>query len=129
VNLTLRRVSSTKDATYGVLLREGIPFLVTVERPWLDNAPRQSCIPTGVYACKRVQSPRFGDTFEVTGVTGRSHILFHAGNVAADSLGCILVGNAFDPVGGVDGVVESKDAFAEFLAVQGSGKTFTLTVL
>jgi len=130
VDCVLKRVAHTDKATYGVLLGTGgTPFAVTVERPWLNNTPQQSCIPVGTYQCKRVQSPRFGDTFEVTNVPGRSHILFHAGNVAADSLGCILVGHGFDAVKGEDGIVGSKKEFAEFLAKQGKGKAFTLHIV
>ena len=129
-DLLLKRVALTLDATYGVLIGAGnVPFAVTVERPWLDNAPRESCIPMGVYACKRVQSPKFGNTFEVANVPGRSHILFHGGNTAADSLGCILVGHGFDPVGGVDGIVQSKKEFAEFLAMQQGVDAFTLYII
>lgn len=128
-DLILRRVGSTREATYGVLCKNGVPFVVTLERPWLQNKPRESCIPTGVYVCKRVNSPKFGDTFEVTNVVGRSHILFHAGNVAEDSLGCILVGESFAPVKGKEGIAQSRDGFAEFLAVQKGVTTFSLTVV
>jgi hypothetical protein len=128
-NLILKRVASDTEATYGVLLTDGKPFAVTLERPWKGNAPRESCIPTGTYTCRRVQSPTFGNTFEVTGVKGRSHILFHPGNVPADSLGCILVGHGFDPVKGVHGVVSSKKEFAEFLALLAGQDECTLIVM
>lgn len=137
-DLTLRRVAAPATATYGVLVNTdtGAPFAVTVERDsdgW-SNRPSQgdkpgACIPSGTYTCKRVQSPKFGNTFEVTGVPGRSHILFHAGNLASDSRGCIIVGHGFDPVGGVDGIVSSKKEFAEFLALQSSVMAFTLRII
>lgn len=127
-DLILRRVAGTDYATYGVLSRDGVPFAVTLERPWLDNAPRQSCIPAGVYTCKRVQSPKFGDTFEVTGVPGRSAILFHKGNLPDDSLGCILVGESFNPVKGKPGITASTEGYGEFMALQKGVSTFTLTV-
>ena len=62
---------------------------VTVEEEWQDNRPNVSCIPTGSYVCRRIQSPKFGNTFEVTGVPGRSHIVFHALNTEEDTEGCI----------------------------------------
>jgi len=62
-------------------------------------------------------------------VPGRSHILFHKGNLADDSRGCILVGEAFNPVGGVDGITASKEGFTEFLAINDGAMEFTLTVL
>lgn len=129
-DLTLLRVRLTQEAVYGVLMPTGggAPFAVTLERPWLDNAVRKSCIPEGTYECRRVKSPKFGNTFEVTKVPGRSAILFHAGNTADDSLGCILVGHGFDPVKGKDGVVSSTKEFGEFLKRQHGSDTFTLTV-
>lgn len=137
-NLTLRRVALQPDATFGVLIRDdtGALFAVTLEREWDHGSNRPSkgavagaCIPPGTYTCVRVQSPKFGDTFEVKGVPGRSLILFHAGNIADDSRGCILVGERFDPVKGRQGITASKEGFAEFLAVQANVQAFTLTIL
>jgi hypothetical protein len=67
----------------------------TVEEEWQDNRPFISCIPASPpegYLCKRVQSPKFGNTFEVTSVPGRTHILFHVFNTEEGSLGCIGMG-------------------------------------
>lgn len=64
---------------------------VTVEEEWQNNQRSISCIPTGSYVCRRVQSPKFGETFEVTDVPGRSHILFHALNTEEGTKGCIGV--------------------------------------
>ena len=66
--------------------------LFTLENPWLDNAPNISCIPVGSYVCKRVISPKYGETFEITGVDGRTHILFHEGNYPSNTMGCVLLG-------------------------------------
>jgi hypothetical protein len=130
MDMLLKRVAHTDTATYGVLIKDGnIPFAVTLENPWLENNPRVSCIPFGTYTCKRVQSPRFGNTFEITGVAGRSHILFHAGNISADTLGCVLVGHGFDFVRGEEGIVGSKKEFDEFLALQKNVNEFTLTII
>ena len=75
----LKRVAYIADGTFGVLFDEEIPFCLTVEPEWKDNQEDISCIPTGYYLCKRVQSPKFGDTFEITGVPGRDHVLLHKG--------------------------------------------------
>ena len=112
---TLKRISLILDGTFGVLLDGNIPFALTCEREWLDNKPEISCIPTGIYFCKRVNSPRFGDTFEVMNVPGRTSILFHSGNTEDDSKGCILVGEEFGSVNGKTAVLSSKRGFAEFL--------------
>lgn len=130
-SLMLRRVDHREWGIYGVLIGPKGPVIVTLERPALDGFGKMSSIKAGVYTCKRVKSPRFGDTYEVTGVPGRSHILFHAGNTADDSRGCILTGTTFDPVGGTDGksgVTGSKMAFDEMMDLLDGVPSFTLTV-
>ncbi|GAG80142.1 unnamed protein product, partial [marine sediment metagenome] len=93
--LKLIRVAYIKDGTFGVLFDEETPFCLTLEREWKDNRKGESCIPIGTYSCKRVISPKFGNTFEVCNVPGRSHILFHKGNLEDDSHGCILTGEEY----------------------------------
>lgn len=131
-DLVLKRVDVRAWGTYGVLIGPDGPFIVTLELPWLDNAQRVSSIPTGTYVCKRVQSPKFGPTFEVTGVRNRDKILFHSGNSTADTLGCILTGGMFDPVGGMsgkNGVTGSKIAWDELMDMQRAVDAFTLKIL
>jgi hypothetical protein len=91
----LIRVAYIPDGTFGVLFDGETPFCLTLEREWKDNKRGESCIPMGTYSCKRVVSPKFGDTFEVCDVPGRSHILFHKGNLEDDSHGCILIGEEY----------------------------------
>jgi len=50
-------------------------------------------IPAGTYAIKYSSGAVFKNAFEITGVTGRSAILIHAGNSGGDTLGCFLPGN------------------------------------
>ena len=114
ITLTLKRIAHTRDGTFGVLL-DSNPFALTCEREWLDNKSDVSCIPTGEYICRRVNSLRFGNTFEVMFVKGRTNILFHSGNTEDDSKGCILVGEEFGEVNGKTAVLSSKKGFAEFL--------------
>ena len=115
--LTLQRLCEVKDCgTLGVLFDEDIPFCLTVERPWLNNQTGISCIPKGEYIIKPVESPKFGATWEVQNVVGRSHILIHRGNVDDDSHGCIIVGESFIPIGGQPvGLGSSGVAFSEFM--------------
>ena len=116
--MRLIRVSHTEDAVFGVLLDFiGIPFAVTAELPWKGNLPQISCVPAGEYLCKRIISPKFGETFEMQGVENRSHILFHKGNIALqDSKGCILIGEQFELVNGKPGILQSGKGFSEFMA-------------
>jgi len=111
----LVRISMISDGTFGVLLEENIPFALTVERPWLNNEKGVSCIPGGSYTCRRIDSPKFGNTFEVTNVPGRTEILFHKGNVDDDSHGCIIIGEQFESLGGKVAVLSSAKGFSEFL--------------
>jgi len=127
-NLYLVRVSQIPDGTFGVLLDEVIPFCVTLEREWLDNERGKSCIPRGIYMCKRILSPKFGNTFEVCDVPNRSEILFHKGNLEEDSHGCILLGEQFEPLGGANAVLSSGKAMKEFLMRTTGVDEFILTV-
>lgn len=119
------------DAVFGMLIgADSIPIGVTLELPWKNNARMVSSIPAGTYRCKRVKSPKFGITFEITGVPGRSAVLFHWGNRTKDSNGCVLIGHGFDPVDGdKKAIVNSKKEFAEFMASLDNIDEFFLTVV
>lgn len=60
---------------------------------------------------------------------GRSEILFHKGNIDADTHGCIIVGEAFNPVLGRPGVTESGHAFEELLGLLRLTDRFQLAVV
>ena len=109
------RLEKGFDGTFGVLRLDGKVFCVTLELPDLDNEANISCIPAGAYTCRRVDSPAFGRTFEISDVPGRSHILFHAGNVADDTQGCVLLGRYFGLLGQSRGVLQSRLTFRDFL--------------
>jgi hypothetical protein len=128
MTITLKRISANQDATFGVLIKENTPFAVTLERPWLDNTPNLSCIPVGIYQCKRLVSPHFGRTYEVTGVYSREHILFHAGNTEKDTQGCIIVAEEFGQINGKGAVLDSKKGFNEFLSIVQGVSEFELTI-
>ena len=122
--IDLVRVGQSEAGTFGVLRIGKVPFAVTLEQPWRDNETNVSCIPPTEYACRRVDSPKFGDTFEVQGVERRSHILFHKGNTLADTHGCILVGEEFAP----GGIAASARGYQEFMAKMAGLDEFTLRI-
>lgn len=126
--LTLIRIGTTDYGTFGVLKDGPIPFALTLEQPWRDNEPNASCIPAGDYICRRVTSPKFGDTFEVTAVPNRTHILFHKGNLIEDTHGCILVGEQFTYLNHLPGIGASAAGFGEFLSVMEGIPAFSLTI-
>ena len=123
-SLILERDKSTLHSTTGKLLfldnkTNLILQLRTLERPWVFNERKVSCIPTGQYLVKRHVSPKFGQCFKIQDVKGRSDILIHSGNVVNDTLGCVLVGLTS---GSVDDsntamVYSSRKAMAVLLAL------------
>jgi len=113
--LKIVRLEESDDGTFGALLIGGRVFCVTLEPPDLDNQKNISNIPPGKYACKRIESPRYGDTFEVTFVLDRFHILFHAGNVAEHTKGCILVGRKWGTLRGNRAILNSGNTFRAFM--------------
>ena len=124
--LTLKTFS-TDDVTIGKLYDGSRLICYTVERPWLDNVANESCIPEGEYIVKMTNSPRFGPTYEVKNVPGRTHILFHKGNTVKDSLGCILpvsnIGVVFNTIGGAS----SKFAYDRLMNLL-HAESFTLKI-
>lgn len=114
--LTIKRVSYLPEGTFGVIMQDNVPFALTGELPWLDNLPQKSCIPCGKYICKRVNSPKFGDTFEITGVPGRSNILFHKLTIPKkDSKGCVGIGEEFGMIGMSVAILASGKGYGEFM--------------
>lgn len=127
--LDLIRVGSSSRGTFGVLRYGAVPFVLTLERPWLDNQQRVSCIPAGRYRCARVRSPGFGNTFEVMQVPDRTHILFHRGNTVSETEGCILIGKEFSGTWDKPMLVASDRGYLEFMKLMDGVQVFDLNVL
>ncbi len=123
----LRRIEQTAKCVRGVLTIDNRYVCMTLERPWLDNKPNISCIPFGLYICRRIISPHFGTTFEVQGVPGRSHILIHAGNSPKDTEGCILLGKTLPPH--VAEIRESRAALNTFKELLAGIDNFQMDVI
>lgn len=102
----------------------------TIELPWKGNERRVSCIPEGVYKAKSHNSPKFGKTFWLQNVEGRSEILMHVGNFTSDLLGCIAPGTAHRDING-DGimdVISSRVAMNQLLKMLWSQNEFDISV-
>ena len=125
----LKRISNTVHGTFGVLLDGAIPFAVTLEPPWLDNKPEKSCIPIGLYECERVLSPKFGNTFEIIEVEGRTNILFHKGNVEENTFGCVLLGEMFETLNGKTAILKSGKGYGEFMERLTGEDRFALNIM
>ena len=111
--MTITRTHKRDDGTFGVFDDEGQPFAVTLEPP--RGAKDRYLIPPGERLCKRVDSPKFGNTFEITGVTGHDHLLFHPLNIYTETLGCVGVAEKFGLLNGQTAIQDSKIGFLEFL--------------
>ena len=125
---TIIRSPSMEDGTFGMMLDGLTPFCLTLELEWKDNEPNESCIPDGDYICKRVNSPKFGNTFEVCNVPNRTAILIHKGNIEDDSHGCIILGEQFEPLNGKNAVLSSGKAFSEFIERTNGIDEFKLSI-
>ena len=128
--MRLLRSEFRDDGIIGTLYNEqGDQLAVTLEHAY-DGQPK---LPAGHYLCKRGKhqlkhSDPF-ETFEVTGVTGHTGILFHTGNWNKDSDGCILLGRTV--TGSTEGwmITNSHLTFAYFMHDLVGVDAFLLTVL
>ncbi len=123
--MKLQRVYSSADRAQpgsgealGVLRNDAgtIYFTIFEDRP----------IPAGVYTCRLLDHPKHGECWEVCDVPGRTGILFHVGNDADDSDGCLLVGFGFGE--GIRSIIGSADGYKRFRRYMALSKKFTLTI-
>ena len=96
INLLLIRDTFSKESILGELFLNGEIICDTLENPWKDNQRNISCIPEGEYPVRirlaRESASRDYLHLLVKDVPNRDWILFHRGNTAKDTSGCILVG-------------------------------------
>ena len=96
INLLLIRNKFSENSVIGELFLNGERMCDTLENPWINNKKNVSCIPRGEYKV-RLRLPRESATRDyihllVEDVENRSYILFHRGNTAKDTSGCIILG-------------------------------------
>lgn len=111
MDIRLTRFAYSPFGTLGRLDLDG-DILWTVERQWENNRPNVSCIPEGVYRCKRYNSAKYPDHWEVTGVPGRTKILIHSANWPGELAGCIAPGLN---LGRDHSVQQSRSALRRFM--------------
>jgi hypothetical protein len=102
MKLTLHRRKSIGGATIGKLHIDGVFASATLEDEVREingvsvaqwKIKGATAIPQGTYRVTLESSPRFGpDTPTLHDVPGFMYIRMHAGNVSADTEGCILLG-------------------------------------
>lgn len=139
MNLILQRDNLTDESTEGTLTVDNEPECYTLELPVKDGLPG-SAIPPGTYLVVLATSPKFlrsddlwvkqfADTIpHIIRIPNRTDILIHWGNSAADTEGCILVGQSR----GEDFIGSSRAAFealhAKMLAARQTGEAITIEV-
>lgn len=110
----------------GVFLHYGLPQFLTLEESYTGE---EKCIPLGKYTARKTYGRKTKSliikvTFEVI-VPSRKGILFHVGNTAKDTSGCILPGQSLVSDGFIG---HSQEAFQKFLGLFNDVNEFELTV-
>jgi hypothetical protein len=107
------------DCVLGTLIANGQVFY-TLERPWLNNKPDVSCIPTGFYKCRyqaKSNNGKLSNVYAIKDVPDREGVLIHIGNFVHESKGCILLGLGREPEN--QKVINSGIAMAKFIEIMG----------
>jgi len=121
MEILIQREPSTLNSTAGTLIVDGVVECFTLEDVVREMPGKpvstwklagKTAIPTGAYQVIIDFSNRFQRPMpHVLNVPGFDGVRIHSGNTAADTEGCILLGKQRN---GLDDVIESRVAFAEF---------------
>jgi len=101
------RLERSEQGLLGALVIDGAIFCITLE-------PSDTFVKPGNYHCRRFHGTKWPDTFEIV-VPGHTAVLFHAGNVEADTRGCVLLGSTAGKLRGERAVLNSGATFERFL--------------
>ena len=123
-----RYLTDPRYGTFGTVVVNEKPICLSLEEYKYGNKTNQSCIPSGEYICRRYSSKNHPHTYEVTKVPDRSKILFHVGNTIHDTEGCILLGTQIGVLNNKIGILQSRVAFNNFIAMIGNEDMFKLTI-
>ena len=126
MQINVRRTFKGPDYTIGKLYMDGHYLCDTLEdtvRPAGTKIAGKTAIPAGTYRVKKTMSPRFKKILpEIMNVPGFTGVRIHAGNTAADTDGCLLLG--LNKAKGQ--VLDSQTTMAFFMAR--TPDEFTLTI-
>ena len=112
----LERFAHTPMGVFGELTIDGVTCY-TVERPWLDNKPNESCIPEGVYSLELGMYNNGGyPAYEIMNVPDRSLIKMHIANNMNDVVGCVGFGSKLWYYENLWAVSDSGGAMNKFMA-------------
>ena len=118
----LTRFAYLPQATLGRLEIDNGPTLYTIERPWKDNRPYLSCIPTNSagYELEWDRTGRIKDVPRLRHTNPRTQINIHAANYASELHGCIAPGLDWRVDGHVAMVLDSQEAMDLLLECTGT---------
>lgn len=119
--LSLRRRWFYRDFTGGNLLIDGAFFCRTIEDAVRTDGVKvagETAIPAGIYRVELTMSPKFKKVLpELVGVPNFSGVRIHSGTTAADSRGCVLVGEATDAEMSKGTIRNSRITLSRLMAV------------
>jgi hypothetical protein len=127
VKLELKTESQRADCTIGSIYVDGVWTCFSLEDAVRhEKIPGKTAIPAGTYAVVINYSSRFKREMpQILNVPGYEGIRLHPGNTAADTEGCILVGQ----MKGVNSVLKSRAAFADlFPKLQACKDPMSITI-
>lgn len=129
MTLYLKRQEFREDGIFSHLEDAKGNFLfVTLEHSF-DMKPK---VYDGTFTCvrgvHRLHNLVPFETFEITGVSGHTNLLFHVGNYNDDSDGCALVGMETAQSDKGQMVTHSMIAFSKFMSLLDGQQTFSLVV-
>ena len=137
IELTLRRIRTGDEGTFGELEMPNGVTVCTGELPWRDNRVDVSCVPRGTYRVDWCSSAKFGGMrYRLRDVPERGAILIHEGNMCgdvelglkSDVQGCILLGMRHGHLAGQAAVIASQMGLGKFYDVM-DGQPFMLTIV
>jgi len=114
--------------TFGIIKINKKVFSVCLEPHDELNKTSKSSIPAQQYDCLRYSSDRYPDTFQVMNVPDRHKILFHAGNFAENTEGCILLARKFGVIKSGRAILNSGETFKQFMEIMEGVEEFHLTI-
>jgi hypothetical protein len=127
MKVSIVRVESGTDGTFGVLCIEGKAFCVTLE-PILLGDPQEP-IPNGTYKAVRYNSPKNKrEVWLLKDVPGYTYVEIHIGNLPHETLGCILVGEYFDKLRGNRAIKNSGATFEKLMQITRNENELLVTV-
>lgn len=124
----IRLEENFEYGTFGALILAGEFFCVTLENPDRENKRNISSIPAQQYLCRKIVSPRWRETYEITNVPNRDHVLFHPGNVVKHTEGCVILADRLGKLQGDRAVLNSGNTFKRFMKALELYPEFLLTI-